>query len=228
MRIERMDPNVEVTAKRRTIVTALPLERAARQRLSELLEARVLDVREPCEHPDLVLTPACSPHVIAALGRATLVRMDRVLVLGRGGAGKSVFARTLGARIDAEAIELDKVFWSETLQPLALNEWAERQAVLVEGRRWVMDGDLGPYDILEPRLRRADTVVVLDLPLLLCAWRAWRRGPERRDFWAWTLHWRRDSRQRVLEAVADFAPDADLVVLTNRRAVERWLSHLDM
>lgn len=67
MNVERRDPDVEVV-DRRTIVTALPLRRAARQRLSELLEARVLDVREPCEHPDLVLAPACSPQLIAALG----------------------------------------------------------------------------------------------------------------------------------------------------------------
>jgi hypothetical protein len=139
-----------------------------------------------------------------------------------------VFARALASSIGAELIELDRVFWSETLQTLATHEWAERQAALAEGRRWVMDGDLGPYDVLEPRLRRSDTVVVLDLPLVLCAWRAWRRGPERRDFWAWTLRWRRESRPRLLEAVADVAPDADLVVLTNRRAVERWLSHLDV
>lgn len=69
MSIEPTDPDVEVIPGRRTIVTALPLKRAARQRLSELLEARVLDVREPCDHPDLVLTPACSPQLIAALGR---------------------------------------------------------------------------------------------------------------------------------------------------------------
>lgn len=69
MNIERVEPDVDVIARRRTIVTALPLRAAARQRLADLLEARVLDVREPCDDPDLVLTPACSPQLIAALGR---------------------------------------------------------------------------------------------------------------------------------------------------------------
>lgn len=67
--IKRVEPEVEVVSRRRTIVTALPLKRAARQRLAELLDARVLDVREPCDEPDLVLTPACSPQLIGALGR---------------------------------------------------------------------------------------------------------------------------------------------------------------
>ena len=69
MSIERVEPDVEVLERRRTIVTALPLKRAARRRLAELLDARVLDVREPCDDPDLVLTPACSAQLIGALGR---------------------------------------------------------------------------------------------------------------------------------------------------------------
>lgn len=69
MSIEPANPDVEVLPGRRTIVTALPLERAARARLAELLDARVVDVREPADHPDLVLTPPCSPQLIEALGR---------------------------------------------------------------------------------------------------------------------------------------------------------------
>ncbi len=48
-----------------------------------------------------------------------------------------------------------------------------------------MDGDLGPYDQLDVRLVSADTIILLDFPLLLCAWRAMRRSRERTDFWLW-------------------------------------------
>lgn len=67
--IEPIDRDVEVLANRRTIVTALPLKAAARGRLAELLGARVVDVREPIDRVDLVLTPVCSPQLIAALSR---------------------------------------------------------------------------------------------------------------------------------------------------------------
>ena len=30
-------------------------------------------------------------------------------------------------------------------------------------------------------------MIILDLPLVRCAWRAVRRGPEGRDFWIWTI-----------------------------------------
>ena len=82
MSIDRIEPDVDVVERRRTIVTALPLKRAARERLAELLDARVIDVREPVDHPDLGLTPACSPQLIAALGekyggaRVVVVELD--------------------------------------------------------------------------------------------------------------------------------------------------------
>lgn len=69
MNVERVESDAEVIARRRTIVTALPLEPEARRRLAELSGARVIDVREPCDDADLVLTPACSPQLIGLLGR---------------------------------------------------------------------------------------------------------------------------------------------------------------
>ena len=150
--------------------------------------------------------------------------MERVVIFGRGGAGKSVLARELGAATGLPVVELDKEFWSADLEPLPPEDWARRQASLAARPRWIMDGDLGPYDAVEPRLRRADAVVVLDLPLWLCAWRARRRGPERRDFWDWTLRWRSHSRPALLRAISEHAPQADVVILRNRRSVRRWLS----
>jgi adenylate kinase family enzyme len=152
--------------------------------------------------------------------------VERVVVFGRGGAGKSALARELGTATGLPVVELDKEFWSVDLEPLAPEEWARRQAILAAQPRWIMDGDLGPYDVVEPRLRRADTVVVLDLPLWLCAWRARRRGPARRDFWEWTIRWPRHSRPSLLRAISELAPRADVVILRTRRSVRRWLAAL--
>jgi len=148
--------------------------------------------------------------------------VERVVVLGRGGAGKSALARALGEALGLPVVELDREFWTTTLDPLPLGEWRRRQHVLAGGPAWIMDGDLGPYDDPEPRLLRADAVIVLDLPLWVCAWRALRRGRERRDFWVWVVGWRRRSRPVVMAAIARWAPDAELVVLRSRRAVTAW------
>jgi hypothetical protein len=51
-----------------------------------------------------------------------------------------------------------------------------------------MDGDFGPYDVLDVRLQAADTVVFLDFSPARCAWRAVRRSRERADFWWWPAY----------------------------------------
>lgn len=151
--------------------------------------------------------------------------MDRVVVLGRGGAGKSVLARRLAAALGAPCVELDALFWRDPdLRPLDPAQWARVQAAaLPAGGRWVADGDLGPYDAPAVRLARADTVVLLDLGLARCAVRALRRGRERRDFWWWVLTYRVRWRPRVLAAVRAHAPHVEPVVLRGPRAVRRWL-----
>lgn len=150
--------------------------------------------------------------------------MQRVVVLGRGGAGKSAMARRLAASTGLPLIELDKVFWTPDLRPTPPDRWRAVQANLAAEDRWIMDGDLGPYDQLDVRLAAADTVIVLDLPILLCAWRAVRRGRERADFWLWMIRWRRRSRPAILGAVAQVAPSARLAVLRSPREVERFLT----
>src|SRR5919202_6200438 len=131
--------------------------------------------------------------------------VQRVVVLGRGAAGKSLLARELGRATNLPVVELDKEFWSADLQPMLLDVWRKRQQTLGEEPRWIMDGDLGPYDDPAPRLRRADTVVVLDMPLWLCTWRAFRRGRERSDFWRSVIRWRRQSRSEVMATIAKHA-----------------------
>ncbi|GAA4908411.1 hypothetical protein EV188_101961 [Actinomycetospora succinea] len=149
--------------------------------------------------------------------------MQRVVVLGRGGAGKTTAARRLGKVIDAPVLELDRYFWSDDLTATPPARWASVQAELAAGERWVMDGDLGPYDVLAPRLCRADTVVVLDLGLPRCACRALRRSRERVDFWWWLLTWRRRSRPVVAAAIRSYGRGADVHVITSPRQLTAFL-----
>lgn len=72
-------------------------------------------------------------------------------------------------------IELDKIYWDQNMQVLMPDEWAARQLRIVQEARWIIDGDLGPYDVTENRSTRADTVVVIDTPLVKSVWRALRR-----------------------------------------------------
>lgn len=154
----------------------------------------------------------------------SLPQVERVVVLGRGGAGKSTFAFQLSQVTGLPVIELDRHFWSDDLVPLPVEAWVHVQEQLAASDRWIMDGDLGPNDAPAARQCRADTVVVLDLSLARCGWRAARRSRERVDFWWWLLTWRWRGRSRVLDAVDAHAPLADLRVLRSPSQMRRFFA----
>jgi adenylate kinase family enzyme len=150
--------------------------------------------------------------------------MKRVVILGRGGAGKSVLAQKLSCMLGLPVVELDSFFWQAGPRPTPEQQWVETQRQLVARDRWIIDGDLGPYDTrLDLRLHAAETVVVLDFPLWRCVWQALRRSREKREFWAWVLRYRRDTLPTITTAIAMHAPHADVHILRNPRQVRRFL-----
>jgi adenylate kinase family enzyme len=152
--------------------------------------------------------------------------MQRVVILGRGASGKSALAVELNKITGLPVIELDKVFWHPGLAATPRDQWMAIQQELVERERWIMDGDLGPYDVVDVRLRAADTVIFLDFSLVRCAWRAIRRSPERADFWRWLFAYRRRSRPLLMNAVAAHAPEADFHIFRSPRALKRFVERL--
>jgi adenylate kinase family enzyme len=150
--------------------------------------------------------------------------MKRVVILGRGASGKSTLARRLGEITGLPVIEVDKIFWQPELIATPREQWVVMQERLVAGDRWIMDGDLGPYDAVEVRLRAADTIIFLDFSLVRCAWRAIRRSRERGDFWRGLLTYQYQSRPILRAAIANHAPDAVLHVFRGPKAVERFVA----
>ncbi len=146
--------------------------------------------------------------------------------MGPGAAGKSVLAVRLGEILGLPVIELDKLFWRPGLTAMPRDQWAAIQRELAADESWIMDGDLGPYDVVDVRLRAADTVVFLDFSPARCAWRAVRRSRERADFWRWLLTYRRRSRPLLLQAIAVHAADAGVHVLPTPRAVRQFVARV--
>lgn len=149
------------------------------------------------------------------------------MILGRGGGGKSSLARQLGQVTGIPVIELDTVFWQAGLVAADPARWAACQRQLVQRDAWIVDGDLGDYDdALHVRLRAADTVIVLDVAFLRCAWRTLRRGRERSDYWRWIWAYRRRSLPKVMQAITADAPHAKIYVLPNPSMVRRFVTQL--
>jgi adenylate kinase family enzyme len=163
--------------------------------------------------------------------------MNRILVIGSGGAGKSSFARQLAARTGLPLIHLDAHYWRSGWIEPSKTEWALQVEHLVAGERWIMDGNYGGS--IERRLAACDTVIFLDLPRWTCLWRVVRRRiqyhgrerpdmkpgcPERLglDFLWWIFRYPALRRPAIVKRLAALRPDQRVTVLQSAREVHNF------
>lgn len=166
--------------------------------------------------------------------------MQRVAVVGPGGAGKTRFSRALGARTGLPVVHLDRHYWKPGWVASDDDEWRIRQQQLFAAEHWIADGNYS--STFDERFSRADTVVVLTRPRLLCVLAAMRRSvvgrgralqaegcPERFDlsFYRWIWHYERRSGPRLAEALARHE-GLVVVELRSRRAMRRFLAALPL
>jgi adenylate kinase family enzyme len=104
--------------------------------------------------------------------------MERVVILGPGGAGKTWLAWRLAERTGLPVVHLDRIFWRADWEPAPRAEARRQLAVAAEQERWILDGNFlaeARAGQAEPRFDRADTVIFLDLPRRLCTRRVLTR-----------------------------------------------------
>jgi adenylate kinase family enzyme len=99
--------------------------------------------------------------------------MQRVLVIGPCGAGKSTLAGELGQQLKLPIFHMDQLNWRPGWVESSKDAIRERLAGIVATDRWLIDGTYG--GTLGERLVRADTVIYLDYPIRLCVARLLRR-----------------------------------------------------
>jgi adenylate kinase family enzyme len=164
--------------------------------------------------------------------------MGRVLVLGSGGAGKTVLARQLSSVLAIPVVHLDALYYDADWTPRDPEEFAEAQRQALVPAKVIIDGNYATS--LPLRLAAADTVILLDLPARTCLAgilrRRWRyHGGQHADgvfdrlsvgFIRYVIDYRRRSLPRVLDLIAHHAPTAQVFRLASRREVARFLQGL--
>ena len=167
--------------------------------------------------------------------------MQRILVIGSGGSGKTTVAREIAHRLGLPLVHLDALYWQPGWRPTDKPAWEAIVREQIAGPRWVMDGNYS--GTLDLRLARCDTVVFLDLPRGVCLWRVARRWlafrgrtrpdmardcPERITWefvrWIWTYPARR--RAGILRRLAQMRADQRAIVLSSSAAIRRFLAEL--
>ncbi len=99
--------------------------------------------------------------------------LNRVLVIGPCGAGKSTLARQVAQRLDLPLFHLDQIHWGPGWVEGDDEELRSRVREIVATDRWLIDGNYG--GTMDERLPRATAVIQLAFPIRLCLWRVIKR-----------------------------------------------------
>lgn len=166
--------------------------------------------------------------------------MQRVVIIGCGGAGKSTLARKLGEKTGLPVVHLDKLFWKPGWVESTNEEIDEMIRQEMEREQWIMDGNYNRT--ISRRLERCDTVIYLDFSRFTCLMSVFKRilttygavrpdmgegCPERFDLeflqWAWNFN--KTKRERYYKLLSELE-EKQIYILKNRCAVKKFLQNI--
>ncbi|MGA9468475.1 MAG: DNA topology modulation protein [Exiguobacterium marinum] len=167
--------------------------------------------------------------------------MKRIMIIGSGGAGKSTLARQLGERLQLDVYHLDALMWKPGWVMATREERISIQQQLVKKDEWIIDGNFG--NTLDLRLHAADTVILIDLPRIVCIYRVLKRvaryrGTTRPDmgasceekldfaFLKWVWNFPNIQRLQLLQQIEQHPTKLNLIHLKSSRAVRTFYNSL--
>ncbi len=163
--------------------------------------------------------------------------MQKVLVIGCPGAGKSTLARSLRDRTGLPLVYLDCLWHRPDGSHVTREAFDQALQEQLARPEWIIDGNY--LRTMEPRMAACDAIFLLDYPLDVCLAGAQSRiGTRREDlpwveeafdpeFRQWILDFGRDQLPRVYQLLGQYAPGREVHIFRSREQAGCYLAALD-
>lgn len=163
---------------------------------------------------------------------STMLKMEKVIVIGSPGAGKSTFARKLRDMTGLPLYYLDMLWHKPDRTNISREEFDEKLKEIAERGRWIIDGNY--QRTLELRMEWCDTIILLDYPLEVCLLGAEERiGSKREDmpwietefdkeFKQWILDFQGEPLARIYRLLEKYKESRNVFVFKSREEAEEF------
>ncbi len=166
-------------------------------------------------------------------------QINKIMIIGCCGAGKSTLSFKLAEHFDLPLIHLDRLFWKSGWVESERDEWIAKHQEIIDQDQWIIDGNYS--STMSERLEKADLVICMDLPRWKCLWGILKRRikyqgttrpdmtegcPERLD-WEFTKYvwdFQRDQRPAILKKLAPFKDKKTIHMVNSRKEANALLN----
>lgn len=162
--------------------------------------------------------------------------MEKVIIIGCPGSGKSTFGRKLKSITDLPLYHLDMLFWNEDRTTVSKEVFTRQLQEIMSSPKWIIDGNYAAT--MEMRIKECDTIFFLDYPTNVCIDGIQARkgqprsdmpwvesGEDDEDFIDFVNKYNSESRPKVV-ALLDKYSEKNIVIFKNRNDSEEYLSLL--
>lgn len=166
--------------------------------------------------------------------------MNKIIVLGNSGAGKSSFTALLAKKMNIEHLHLDKIVYKYSWDNPRFDDMKEEVDKLILKDSWIMDGNF--LNNCKSRFEQCDTIFFLDINRFVCLYSVLKRnkkykGKKResrsdlcdekitKSYLKWVfIDFYKTSRKIIKNMIKD--SDKNVIIFKNRRQINKYLKEM--
>ncbi len=158
--------------------------------------------------------------------------MQKVIVIGCPGAGKSTFSRRLHDITGLPLFHLDLLYWNSDKTTVSKEAFRKRLQNILVLDKWIIDGNYG--STIEMRIAECDTVIFLDFDVDVCLSGVKERQGKARQDMPWTeteddeeflkfiRSFETESKPKILELLMKYK-EKNILIFKNREEAADYI-----
>ena len=162
--------------------------------------------------------------------------MNKIIVIGCPGSGKSTFAKKLKKIKDVPLYHLDLIWNKPDKTTITRDEFDIELSKIFKEEEWIIDGNY--QRTLERRIKEADTIFLLDYTLEVCLSGAINRVGIKRDDMPWVeeklneefkqkiLDFEKTKLPQIYSLLDKYKENKNIIIFRTRDETDKYLEEL--